>query len=257
MVLLYEKKGRVAYFTLNRPDALNSLNPELAQELSKAMVDFREDPQLWVGIVTGAGDRAFSAGADIKQLLPFMKDQWGPRPWLMPPNPMRGLELYKPLVAAVNGHALGGGLELALVCDIRIAAEHATFGVPEVRLGLIPGWGGTSRLPHLLPKAIAAQMLLTGQAISAQEAHRLGLINEVVPKDKLMETAERWAQRLAEPGPLAVRAAKEVMLKTMSMTLEESLKLEWEKIMYLYTTADWEEGREAFISRRKANFQAK
>jgi len=140
---------------------------------------------------------------------------------------------------------------------LRWASQAYTFGVPEVRLGLIPGWGGTSRLPHLLPKAIAAQMLLTGQAISAQEAHRLGLINEVVPKDKLMETAERWAQRLAEPGPLAVRAAKEVMLKTMSMTLEESLKLEWEKIMYLYTTADWEEGREAFISRRKANFQAK
>lgn len=256
MVLKYEKKGRIAYITLNRPEALNAFNPELVQAFSEALIDFRDDENLWVAIITGAGERAFCAGADIKTLLPRMKEQIT-KPWLQPVTIMRGLEIYKPLIAAVNGHALGGGLEVALACDIRIASENATFGLPEVRLGLIAGWGGCARLPRVIPIAKAAEILLTGQPMSAQEAYRIGLVNEVVPLDQLMPTAERWAQRIMEPGPLAVRAAKEIMVKSMNMTLEESLKLEWQKIGELFYTQDAEEGQRAFIEKRKPNFQAK
>jgi enoyl-CoA hydratase/carnithine racemase len=256
MVLKYEKRGRIAYITLNRPEALNAFSPQLVQAFSDALIDFRDDEEMWVAIITGAGERAFSAGADIKTLLPKMREQVG-KPWLQPVNIMRGLEVWKPLIAAINGHALGGGLEVVLACDIRIASENATFGQPEVRLGIIPGWGGTARLPRMIPFAKAAEILLTGQAISAQEALRLGLINEVVPLPELIPTAERWAERIMECGPLAIRASKEIMIKCMSMSLEESLKLEREWIERLFLTQDFEEGRQAFIDKRKAKFQAK
>jgi len=141
-VIDYTKEGRIATFTINRPEALNSMNVQAARELHEALVDFRDDPELWVGIITGAGGRAFCAGADIKDMLPFMREHRD-SPWAAPGLPMRGLDVWKPLIAAVNGVALGGGLELVLACDIRIASEKARFGTPEVTLGLIPGWGGT------------------------------------------------------------------------------------------------------------------
>jgi enoyl-CoA hydratase len=175
----------------------------------------------------------------------------------MPPNIMRGLELYKPMIAAVNGFAMGGGLEVALACDIRIASENAVFGVPEVKLGLIPGWGGCSRLPRVIPSALAAQMLLTGDPVTAQEAYRIGLVNQVVPLSELMTTAEKWAERLCGPGPLAVRVAKDVMVKTQQMTLKESLALEWDGIQALYKSEDATEGINAFVEKRKAEFKAK
>ncbi|TET87790.1 MAG: enoyl-CoA hydratase/isomerase family protein, partial [Dehalococcoidia bacterium] len=138
MALLYEKKGKVAYMTINRPRALNAVDPETLQELSQALLDFRDDAERWVAILTGVGERAFCVGADIKDMLPVLEEirnEW----WRIPPTVLRGLELWKPIIAAINGHALGGGLELALACDLRIAAENATFGVPEVTLGIIPG----------------------------------------------------------------------------------------------------------------------
>lgn len=141
MAVDYEKEGRIAIFTINRPEAMNALNIEVAQELHQAMTDFRDDPELWVGIITGAGEKAFCGGADIKDTLPFMKEH-RQDPWSFPPTIMRGFELWKPLIAAINGMALGGGLEVALACDIRIASENARLGTPEVNLGLIPGWGG-------------------------------------------------------------------------------------------------------------------
>lgn len=256
MTMLYEKKGRVAYFTFNRPEALNAFNPEQVQEFSQSLIDFRDDDNLWVGIISGMGERAFCAGADIKTLLPKMRQEWA-GPGAMPPNIMRGLELYKPLIAAVNGYALGGGLEVTLACDIRIASENAAFGVPEVKLGLIPGWGGCARLPRVIPSALAAQLLLTGDPITAQEAYRIGLVNQVVPLKDLIPTAEKWAERVCLPGPLAVRAAKEVMVKTQQMSLRESLALEWEWIHGLYRTEDATEGIAAFIEKRKAQFKAK
>ena len=150
MAVDYEKEGRIAIFTINRPEAMNSLSLQVVEELRDAMLDFRDDPELWVGIVTGAGDRAFCAGADIKTTLPFMRENREDLS-VFPASIWRGIELWKPLIAAVNGAALGGGLELALSCDIRIVSEKARFGLPEVTLGLIPGFGGTQRLPRMLP----------------------------------------------------------------------------------------------------------
>jgi len=256
MALVYEKKGKVAYITINRPRALNALDPETFGELSQALIDFRDDDETWVAIITGADKRAFSIGADIKEMLPKigdMRNEW----WQAPPTIMRGLELWKPLIAAVNGYALGGGLELALACDLRIASENAIFSTPEVTLGIIPGWGGTQRLPRNIPKAKAAELLLMGQRIDAQEAYRIGLVNKVVPLSELLSTAEEWAQKLCEIPPLAVRAAKEAMYKGLEMTLEEGLALETEMEDFLFTTEDSKEGRAAFLEKRRPLLKGK
>src|SRR4030042_901952 len=170
MALLYEKRGRIAYVTINRPEALNAIDPQTYKEFSQAMMDFRDDTNCRVAIITGSGDRAFSAGADIKEMLPLL---WGIRNewWRLPPFIVRGLELWKPLIAAVNGIALGAGLEISLACDVRIAAENAIFGVPEVKLGVIPGWGGTQRLPRAIPAAKAA--MIVGSEMNLQDGLRL------------------------------------------------------------------------------------
>ena len=195
MCVDFIKEGKTAIITINRPEAHNAINPETYEALSKAFVEFQNDDGLWVAIVTGAGERAFCAGADIRSTLPKLKEAIG-QSGTEPPIIMRGLDLWKPLVAAVNGVALGGGLELCLACDIRIASESATFGVPEVNLGLIPAWGGTQRLPRLIPWAKAAELLLTGRPIDAQEAYRIGLVNKVVPLADLMTTAKQMADML-------------------------------------------------------------
>ncbi len=256
MALLYEKRGRIAHITLNRPEALNSVDPQTYEEFSRAMLDFRDDDNIWVAIVTGSGTKAFCAGADIKEMLPLL---WGIRNewWRLPPMIVRGLELWKPIIAAVNGIAVGAGLELSLACDLRIASENAKFGVPEVKLGVIPGWGGTQRLPRAIPSAKAAEMLFFGESIDAQEAYRIGLVNKVVPADQLLATAEEWAQRLCELPPLAVRAAKEAMLRGAEMNLEDGLRLETKLIDYLFTTEDHKEARQAFVEKRKAEIKGK
>jgi len=253
----YQKEGRIAIFTINRPEALNAINVQAARELHQAMVDFRDDPELWVGIITGAGERAFCVGADIKDMLPFLKEHLQSRPWAMPDTPMRGLELWKPLIAAINGLALGGGLEIALACDLRIASERARLGTPEVTLGLIPGWGGTQRLPRMIPQCKAAELLLMGKPIDAQEAYRVGLVNIVVPPEAVMPTAREWAETICQAGPLAVRAAKEAMLRGSGLTLEEGLRLENALEAYLMGTEDFAEGTSAFIEKRKPNFKGK
>jgi enoyl-CoA hydratase/carnithine racemase len=256
MALLYEKKGKVAYMTINRPRALNAVDPETLQELSQALLDFRDDAERWVAILTGVGERAFCVGADIKDMLPVLEEirnEW----WRIPPTVLRGLELWKPIIAAINGHALGGGLELALACDLRIAAENATFGVPEVTLGIIPGWGGTQRLPRAIPAAKAAELLFFGQRIDAQEAYRIGLVNKVVPLSQLLPTAEEWAQRLCEIPPLAVRAAKEAMIRGVEMSLEEGLRLEAKLEDFLFATEDHREAKEAWLEKRKPVLKGK
>jgi len=256
MAVSYEKEGRIAVFTINRPEAMNALNMETMRELRQVMTEFRDDPELWVGIITGAGEKAFCGGADIKDTLPFMKEH-GRDPWAMPPSIMRGLEMWKPLVAAINGMALGGGLELALACDIRIAAETARLGTPEVTLGLIPGWGGTQRLPRVIPWCKAAELLLMGKLIDAQEAYRIGLVNKVVPQAEVMATAKEWAQIICKAGPLAVRAAKEAMIRGSAMTLEEGLRLENSLVASVMSTEDFAEGTGAFVEKRKPNYKAK
>jgi enoyl-CoA hydratase/carnithine racemase len=255
MVILYQKKDKIAYITLNRPEAFNSVTPEMLQELSRVLIDFRDDEKLLVAIITGAGNRAFCAGADIKTMLPFLRENRG-KWWLFPPTIMRGLELWKPLVAAVNGICLGGGLEIALACDIRIASENATFGQPEVNLGIIPGWGGTQRLPRCIPSAIAADLILTGRSIKAEEAYRIGLVNKVVPPTDLVAMAEEYAKALCRPGPLAVRAAKRAMILGSEMSLEEGLAMEQLSFDFLIGTKDYEEGRSAFLGKREPKFTA-
>ncbi len=254
MTVDYVKEGRIAVFTINRPKAFNAVDVETWQELNEAMVDFRDDPELWVGIITGAGEKAFCAGADINSTLPYMKEH---DQWLWPAAPKYGLDLWKPLIAAINGVALGGGLEVALACDIRIASENARLGTPEVTLGLLPGWGGTQRLPRLIPWAKAAEILLMGKPVDAQEAYRIGLVNKVVPQEELMSTAREWANTICQAGPLGVRAAKEAMIRGYNMPLEDGLRLEGSFFTHLMETEDGKEGISAFNEKRKPDFKAK
>lgn len=256
MSLEYRKEGHIAIFTINRPREFNSINLETWRGLHDAMVDFRDDPDAWVGIITGAGNKAFCAGADIAETLPFLSENKHSH-WAWPDTPMYGLDIWKPLVAAINGIAFGGGLEIALACDIRIASENARLGTPEVTLGLIPAWGGTQRLPRMIPWCLAAELLLTGKPVDAQEAYRIGLVNRVVTAEELMPTAMEWAENLCRVGPLAVRAAKEAMIRGSGVTLEEGLRLEREFSARVYGTEDFIEGTSAFLEKRKPDFKAK
>jgi len=253
----YQKDGKIAIFTINRPDAFNAMNVAAAKELSAALADFRDDDNLWVGIITGSGEKAFCAGADIKDMLPFLQDILPETPWQMPDTPMRGMDLWKPLVAAINGVALGGGMEIALACDIRVASEKARLGLPEVTLGLIPGWGGTQRLPRMIPSCIAADMLFTGKQVNAEEAYRVGLVNAVVPPGEVMAKAREMAEAICKSAPLAVRAAKEAMIRGSNMALEDGLKLENALEGWVLTTEDFTEGTTAFVEKRKPEYKAK
>ena len=248
-LLEYTKEGKIATFTINRPDAMNALNLQVVKELSEAMIDFRDDDNLWAGILTGGGGKAFCAGADIKELLPFLK-QNSQKMWAFSPTHTR-LDMWKPLLAAINGFCLGGGLELALGCDIRIAGEKSKFGLPEVTLGLIPGDGGTQRLPRVIPRAKAAEMLLMGTIIDAQEAHRIGLVNTLVPAEEVMPTAKKWAETICAAGPLAVRAAKQAMVRGAEMPLQDGIRLEYMLNSYVTGTKDFTEGTTAFVEKRK------
>lgn len=251
MLVLYEKSDHVATITINRREALNMISSEVYEELGAAMIRFRDDPDVWVAILTGAGKRAFSAGADIRKMLPRLPD----KSFELPPGIMRGLNIWKPIIAAVNGLALGGGLEIILACDIRIASANARFATPEVSLGLIPGWGGTQRLPRMIPWCKAAEMLLMGEPIDAQEAYRIGLINKVVDREELMNTAREWATKICENGPIAVRAAKEAMIRGMDMSLDDGLRLEESLFASLTTTEDFKEGISALVEKRKRQFK--
>jgi enoyl-CoA hydratase/carnithine racemase len=253
--ILYDKKGHVVYMTINRPDAMNAFDFATIREFSEANIKFRDDDDAWVAILTGAGDKAFSAGFDLKELIPGQERL--PSPGSGPPLIQRGLNVWKPFIAAINGFAMGGGLELALACDIRVAAKGVKLSVPEVRWNLIPGWGGTQRLPRMIPRALAAEMLLTGASIDADEAYRIGLVNKVVPPAELMPTAEAYAERIAQNGPLAVRAAKEAMIRGTSMTLDKGMKLELKLVDGLLGTEDAKEGPKAFAEKRKPVFKGK
>jgi enoyl-CoA hydratase/carnithine racemase len=247
------KEDRLAIFTINRPQAHNALNMETIRELHCRMLKFRDDPEMLVGILTGAGERAFSTGADITDTLNFLKENRDV-PGAFPATPMRGLEIWKPLIAAINGVALGGGLELALACDIIIASENARFGFPEATLGIIPGWGGTQRLARAIPFGKAIEMILTGTMIDAIEAYRIGLVNKIVSLEELMPTARKLAKTISHNAPLAIKAAKEAILKGSSLTLEDGLELEKSLEHHLWTTEDFDEGISAFREKRKPVF---
>ncbi|MGQ9696049.1 MAG: enoyl-CoA hydratase-related protein [Thermodesulfobacteriota bacterium] len=263
MAIIYEKKGRIAMITINRPEAMNAIDPETSEELGKAWLDFRDDPNLWVAILTGAGDKAFSAGADLKKMIPFLatlspferKEREDKFPGFG--GITRNLNIWKPMIAAINGFCLAGGLEMALACDLRVAAEHATFGLVEVSRGIIPGAGGTQRLPRMIPVAKALEMILMAKRIDAQEALRLGLVNKVVPAPEVMPTAMQMAEAILENAPLAVRAAKEAIIRGLSLPLDEGLRLESTLQSYLLRTEDAIEGPKAFAEKRKPQYKAR
>lgn len=250
------KEGKTAVITINRPRALNSLDVATYLEFSERLIQFRDDPDLHVGIITGEGSRAFSIGADINEMLPYLKEH-RTDPESLPATVMRGMNLYKPLIAAINGLALGGGLEIALACDIRIASDKARFGLPEVTLGLMPGWGGTQRFPRSVAYCKAAELVFTGKIIDAQEAYRIGLVNTVVPAEQVLPVAKEWADTILKAAPLAVRAAKEAMLRGVEMDLEAGLDLEAKLCSYLCGTDDFTEGLTAHEERRKPDYKGK
>ncbi len=257
----YEKRGHIAVITLNRPEAMNALDLEMSHRLAEVWREVRDDPQVWAAIITGAGDRAFCAGADLKKLgeyyqsmTPLQRRQRAEQePGLG--GITRNLWVSKPIIAAVNGHCLAGGLELALACDLRVAAEHATFGLTEVRWGIIPGAGGTQRLPRLIPVGVALEMILTAQPISARRAYEVGLVNRVVPLAELMPAALELAEAICANAPLAVRTAKEAVWRGLDLSLEEGLRLEALLGEPLRQTEDVQEGLRAFREKRKPEFK--
>ncbi|HWO27927.1 MAG TPA: enoyl-CoA hydratase-related protein [Candidatus Acidoferrum sp.] len=255
--LLYEKKGAVAYITLNRPKVLNALNKATIAELTAAFGDSRDDTAVRGVILTGAGDKAFAAGADVSEVVndtPLEaeeKTRHGQALTTLIEN------LGKPVIAAVNGFALGGGCELAMACTIRLAAETAKFGQPEVKLGIMPGYGGTQRLPRLIGKGRALQLILSGDIISAQEAYRIGLVNEVVPNDSLMARAEVILKQINSNAPQSVKFSIEAVNKGLETSLSEGLLLEASLFAICAATEDKKEGTSAFLAKRAPKFQGR
>lgn len=253
-LLKFEVSDRIATVTINRPDKLNALNDAVMEELGRAAEEIATRADVGGAILTGAGPKAFVAGADIGELAkqgPFD----GKARALRGQAVLRRLETCgKPVIAAVNGFALGGGCELALACHMRIAAENAKFGQPEVKLGIGPGYGGTQRLPRIVGKGVALELLLTGKMIDAQEAFRIGLVNKVVPADQLMNEATQWMKTMLAMGPRAVELCLEAVDQGLDMTLNEGLNLEANHFGLLASTQDMREGMAAFLEKRDAKF---
>jgi enoyl-CoA hydratase/carnithine racemase len=253
--ITYERDGRLALVTINRPEVYNAINPETSAELHDAFTKFKEDEEAWAAILTGAGERAFSAGNDLKATA--ARDKAGssaaPVPRVSFGGITKGFDCPKPLIAAVNGWAMGGGFELALACDIIIASENARFALPEPRVGLVAGAGGLHWLPRHIPLKIAMGLLLTGSQVDAAEAQRLGLVNEVVPLPKLLETARAWADRIFECSPVSVRVTKACALAGMNMSVDDAIDddVASGRMAKLYNSNDVREGPRAFAEKRK------
>jgi len=262
--VLYEKKGQIARITINRPDVHNALDAEVVVRMAEAWQDFAADDSLRVAIITGAGDRAFSAGADLKKLIPLMtgarqpEDEWDRKfladRRLVNTALLRRFDVYKPIIAAINGFCLAGGTELIQATDIRIAVEHATFGLTEAKRAIIPAAGSMVRLPRQIPFCKAMEILLAGDSLSAAEAHRIGLVNYVVPAAELMPAAETFARKIAENGPLAVQKIKETVLKALGRPVEEGYDLEDEATRFILGTEDAREGPRAFAEKRPPRY---
>jgi E-phenylitaconyl-CoA hydratase len=256
MAVEFEVDGSVAWITLNRPEALNAIDPETHAALVRAWERVRDDRGLRAAVLTGAGPKAFCAGVDLKRMGEFYEsvppeqrvEQWNRRPGIG--GITRNLEVGKPVIAAVNGLCLGGGLELALACDIRLASENATFGLPEVRWAIIPGQGGTQRLPRIVPPGIALEMILTAQPIDAARAAAIGLVNRVLPLSRLREDARLLAEAIVAQPPRAVQAALAAVRRGLTLSLAEGLRLEQELANPLRDSPDNREARAAFREKR-------
>lgn len=264
MSIIYEKRGHIAILTINRPEARNSLDFETTGQLANAWLDFRDDPNLRVAIVTGAGDRDFCVGADLKKFIPAVTEQveelasgeksllGDEYPWNAPlVAVLREGDIWKPIIGAVNGICSSGGLEMLQGTDIRIAAEHATFSIAEPKRGLFPGGGSTVRLPRQIPFVRAMEILLTCEFINAQQAYEIGLINRVVPKEELMDTAMEIAETICQNAPLAIQAVKRSVRKGMNLSMDKALDLELKIAAEVFMTEDAKEGPRAFAEKRK------
>ena len=253
--LFIEKSDGIGIITINRPDAMNAMNSDVVSELSITISDMIADKEIGVIIITGSGEKAFVAGADIKAMqqmnaedaLEFGKT--GQEMTLVIENSP------KPVIAAVNGFALGGGCEISLACHIRVASENAIFGQPEVLLGLIPGWGGTQRLPKIVGTGIANELIITGNQISAQEAHRIGLVNHVVTQTELMDTCKEIGKKILNNGPNAIAKSLNCIHESFDKSIEDGLEFEVKAFANLFSTEETKEGLSAFVEKRKANFR--
>lgn len=255
--LLYEVMDPVAVVTINRPEKYNALNRQTIAELEQCVSEIERDAHIRVAIVTGAGEKAFVAGADINELVSL-------QPLEARTHAARGQRLFtrienlpKPTIAAINGFALGGGLELAMACSLRIASENARLGQPEVKLGIIPGYGGTQRLPRLVGKGGALALLLTGDPITAQEAYGIGLVQQVVPPPELLAAAHQWAARILANAPLAVSLCVATVNAGLEMPLDEAMGWEAGQFGLSCSTEDMREGTRAFLEKRKAQFRSR
>lgn len=264
--LLYEKQDGIATLTLNRPDHRNAFSPEMMVRLAEAWIDFRDDDSLRVAILTGAGEEAFCAGGDLGRLMPLFtgarkpEDEWDRRLMSDAANVMstallRPFELYKPIISAINGVAVAGGTEILQSTDIRIASTNASFGLSEAQRGLVPAGGSMVRLPRQIPYCKAMEILLTGDRVSAEEAVRVGFVNEVVGPEELMPRALHFANRLARNAPLALRAIKEAVLRTSGLPLEEAHRIEFELAASVMASKDAREGPKAFMEKRDPVFK--
>lgn len=255
-----EKKEHITIVSINRPEVMNALHPPANKEMDDCFNEFAADPDAWVAILTGAGDKAFCAGNDLK-----WQAQHGGEALRKAMEGLKGglggitfrFDLFKPVIAAVNGLALGGGFECALACDIIIASENASFGLPEPTVGMIAGAGGVHYLRRAIPFHQAMGMLLTARRISAQEALQMGLVNQIVPLEQLMSTAESWAEKILACSPLAIRASKEAALKGLAMPLDQAARTRFPGQVTLYQSDDFVEGPKAFAEKRKPQWKGK
>ena len=247
----YEKQGRVAIITINRPEAMNALTEDMMYAMDEAFTEFNQDKDAWAAIFTGAGDRAFCAGMDLGEALP--KINAGSEMGYEDHTKRPFCDIFKPIITAVNGFCIAGGMEFMQGTDIRVATEHATFGLGEVRFGVIPKGGSHVRLPRQIPWAVAMEMLLTGEQIDAQRAYDIGLINKVVAKENLMEESMRYAEAICKNGPLAVQTTKEIVVRQAN--LEPGFVLEKALATKVFGSHDAVEGPKAFMEKRKPNFK--
>ncbi len=248
-VLIYEKKNRIAYLTLNRPESMNAINGELREALTEAWSDFNNDNEMWVAILTGAGEKAFCAGRDLKERAARDAATQGPSQGRPLASLAIGSNIWKPVIAAINGYCLGGGFQLAQSCDFRICAEEALLGVTEVKRGMTPTW--TVELAKLIGLAHALEIVLTGENITARRAYEMGFVNKVVPGKELMTEAEKWARVLAENAPLSVRGMKEALYRCITLPEEQAQVMAKHILSLVAASEDSKEGPRAFVEKRK------
>ena len=259
MAVKFSVEDKIGTIVLNRPEAMNALDQETRQELVEIWERVRRDDDIWVVVITGAGEKAFCAGADLKKSVPTAEESFAQQMFSNPVSQSTAahMETDKPIIAAVNGYAMGGGMEIALACDIRIASEKAQFALSEAKVGSIPGSAGTQRLPRAIGMSDAMLMLLTGDRIDAQEALRNGLVSKVVPPDQLMPTAYEIAKKIAGNAPLSVRAIKRLVKRGMDLPLSHAAEAERYVFGLLYQSEDRIEGRKAFAEKRKPQYKGR